>query len=111
MREYPDPEPAACSCSAESPRETETERELAAYKGTMVHFLCDCFSKLRSINIHVRSNAHYAAIPHDLFAIFPDISRSLSSDSASKLNVLGHNRDTLGMDSTQVGVLEQTNQV
>ena len=36
---------------------------------------------------------------------------SLSSDSSGQLDVLGHDGDTLGMDSTQVGVLKQTNQV
>jgi len=37
--------------------------------------------------------------------------RSLSTDAASQLDILGHDGDTLGMDSTQVGVLEQTNKV
>ena len=36
---------------------------------------------------------------------------SLSTDSAGQLDVLGHDGDTLGMDSTQVGILKQTNQV
>ena len=36
---------------------------------------------------------------------------TLSSDSASKLDVLGHDGDTLGMDGAQVGVLKETNQV
>ena len=35
----------------------------------------------------------------------------LSSDSSSQLNVLRHDCHTLGMDSTQVGVLKQTNKV
>ena len=30
---------------------------------------------------------------------------SLSSDSSSQLDVLGHNRDSLGVDRAQVGVL------
>ena len=36
---------------------------------------------------------------------------SLSADTASKLDVLGHDGDTLGVDGAQVGVLEQTDQV
>jgi hypothetical protein len=36
---------------------------------------------------------------------------TFSTDAAGKLNVLGHNGDTLGMDGTQVGVFEKTNQV
>jgi len=37
--------------------------------------------------------------------------RSLSSDTTSKLNILGHDGNTLGVDSTQVGILEETNKV
>jgi hypothetical protein len=37
--------------------------------------------------------------------------RALPSDSASQLNILGHDCDTLGVDGAQVGVFEQTNQV
>ena len=36
---------------------------------------------------------------------------ALSSDSASQLDVLGHDGHTLGVDGAQVGVLEQSNQV
>ena len=36
---------------------------------------------------------------------------TLSSDSSCQLDVLWHNGDPLGMDGTQVGVLEKTNQV
>ena len=36
---------------------------------------------------------------------------SFSADSACQLNVLGHNRDTLGVDGAQVGVFKQTNKV
>ena len=36
---------------------------------------------------------------------------SLSSDSSSQLDVLGHDRDSLGVDRAQVGVLEQADQV
>ena len=36
---------------------------------------------------------------------------SLSTDTASQLDVLGHDGDPLGVDGAQVGVLEQTNQV
>ena len=37
--------------------------------------------------------------------------RSLSSDTTSKLDVLGHDGNTLGMDGAQVGVLEESNKV
>ena len=36
---------------------------------------------------------------------------SLASDATSKLNVLGHDCDSLGMDGCQVGVLKQADQV
>ena len=36
---------------------------------------------------------------------------TLSTDTAGKLDVLGHDGDTLGMDGTQVGVLKQTDEV
>ena len=36
---------------------------------------------------------------------------TLATDSASQLDVLGHDGDTLGMDSAQVGVFEETDQV
>ena len=32
-------------------------------------------------------------------------------DVTSQLDVFGHNGDSIGMDGTQIGVLEQTNQV
>jgi len=35
----------------------------------------------------------------------------LATDAAGKLDVLGHDGDTLGVDGAQVGVLEQTNEV
>lgn len=35
----------------------------------------------------------------------------LSSDSSSQLDVLNHNGDSLSMDSAEVGVFEQTNDV
>ena len=37
--------------------------------------------------------------------------RSLATDTAGKLNILRHDRHTLGVDSTQVGIFEKTNQV
>ena len=37
--------------------------------------------------------------------------RPLSADTASQLDVLGHDCDTLGVDGTQVGVFEENNQV
>jgi hypothetical protein len=44
-------------------------------------------------------------------AIMIERLRSLSTDAASQLDILGHDGDTLGMDSTKVGVLEKTNKV
>ena len=36
---------------------------------------------------------------------------TLSTDAAGKLNILGHDSHTLGMDSTQVGVFKESNKV
>jgi len=36
---------------------------------------------------------------------------TLTTDTAGKLDVLGHDGDTLGVDSAQVGVLEETDEV
>lgn len=36
---------------------------------------------------------------------------TFATDSASQLDVLGHDGDTFGVDGAQVGVLEETNQV
>jgi hypothetical protein len=36
---------------------------------------------------------------------------TLSTDPASQLNILGHDSDTLGVNGTQVGVLEKAHQV
>ena len=40
-----------------------------------------------------------------------DFLGTLTTDAAGKLDVLGHDGDTLGVDGAQVGVLKQTNQV
>ncbi len=37
--------------------------------------------------------------------------RALATDAAGKLDVLGHDGDTLGVDGAQVGVLEEADQV
>jgi histone H3 len=37
--------------------------------------------------------------------------RSLTTDTAGELDILGHDSHTLGVDSTQVGIFEKTNQV
>ena len=37
--------------------------------------------------------------------------RTLSTDAASQLNVLGHDGDTLGVNGTQVSVLKESNKV
>jgi len=36
---------------------------------------------------------------------------TFSTDTASELDILWHNGDTLGVDGTQVGVLKQSNEV
>jgi len=36
---------------------------------------------------------------------------TFSADTASQLDILGHDGDTLGVNSAQVGILEQTNEV
>ena len=36
---------------------------------------------------------------------------SLSSDSSGQLDVLGHDGDPLGVDGTQVGILEKSDEV
>jgi hypothetical protein len=36
---------------------------------------------------------------------------SLASDSASQLDILGHDSDTLGVDSAQVGIFKETDEV
>ena len=36
---------------------------------------------------------------------------SLSANTTSELNILGHDGDTLGVDGAQVGVFEKTNKV
>ena len=36
---------------------------------------------------------------------------TLTADSAGKLDVLGHDGDTLGVDGAQIGVLKETNKV
>jgi hypothetical protein len=37
--------------------------------------------------------------------------RAFSADATSQLDILGHDSHTLGVDSTQVGILEETNEV
>ena len=37
--------------------------------------------------------------------------RTFSADSSSELDVLGHDGDSLGVDSTQVGIFEESDQV
>ncbi|RDX80856.1 hypothetical protein CR513_38531 [Mucuna pruriens] len=38
-------------------------------------------------------------------------SSTLTTNPSCQLDILGHNSDTLSMDSTQVGVLEESNKV
>jgi len=42
---------------------------------------------------------------------FADDLGALTADAAGKLNVLRHDRHTLGVDSAQIGVLEEANKV
>jgi hypothetical protein len=37
--------------------------------------------------------------------------RALSTNATSKLNILGHNGDTLGVNGAKIGVLEESNEV
>jgi hypothetical protein len=37
--------------------------------------------------------------------------RALAADTACKLNVLGHNGHTLGMNSTQVGIFKESDKI
>ena len=37
--------------------------------------------------------------------------RAFSADTTSQLDILGHDGNTLGMDSTKIGIFEKTNQV
>jgi hypothetical protein len=53
---------------------------------------------------------------HDLFLRIAKIVverhlRSLATDAAGELDVLGHDGDTLGVDGSQVGVLEEADEV
>ena len=41
----------------------------------------------------------------------PVSSSALTSNAAGKLDVLGHDGDSLGMDSTEIGILEEANEV
>ena len=46
-----------------------------------------------------------------VFLSLKEFSSPLSPDAAGQLDVLGHDGDPLGVDGSQVGVLEQTHQV
>ena len=57
---------------------------------------------------------HLVASKEAVFFRFDNSSaclRSLATDSAGKLNVLGHDGDSLGVNGAQVGIFKQTNQV
>ena len=45
------------------------------------------------------------------FSLYSNNLGPLAPDPPGELNVLGHNGDSLGMDGTQVSVLEQSNQI
>ena len=47
---------------------------------------------------------------HKSECLFKELS-SLSTDAAGKLDILGHDGDSLGVDGTQVGVFEETDEV
>ena len=50
-----------------------------------------------------------------MFGLLSPVSRrnlgTFSTDTASQLDILGHDSHTLGMDGTQVGIFEKTNKV
>jgi hypothetical protein len=45
------------------------------------------------------------------YVFLPQCLGTLTTDTASKLNVLRHDSDTLGVDGTQVRILEKTNKI
>ena len=54
------------------------------------------------------------SVHDDFITLSKSVRRSLgalSTDAASQLNILGHNSYTLGVDGTQVGIFEKTNEV
>lgn len=52
------------------------------------------------------------ALKRTFVLFYTDVPLStLSSNSAGKLNILGHDGDTLGVDGAQVGIFEEANQV
>jgi hypothetical protein len=53
---------------------------------------------------------HY--LPKRSYHFSPSYSlRALTTDATCQLNILGHDGDTLRVNSTQVGVFEETNEV
>ena len=66
-----------------------------------VRIICGPEKGLFSVSAHRRSTVDQAR----------DTLSTFASDPASELNVLWHDGDTLGVDSAQVGVLEETDEV
>mmetsp|Transcript_24542 Transcript_24542/g.32538 ORF Transcript_24542/g.32538 Transcript_24542/m.32538 type:complete len:170 (-) Transcript_24542:766-1275(-) len=72
---------------------------------------CD---KRNDSSCHMRNNSKLMAQMQKMFIplIYPQHHlRALSTDTTSKLDVLGHDCHTLRVDRAQVGVLKQTNKV
>jgi hypothetical protein len=64
------------------------------------------------IGLHIEYRRHRLSEFKVLSKIIrPDSSGPLSSNSPGQLHVLGHDGDSLGMDSAQVGVLEKSDKV
>ena len=57
-----------------------------------------------------KSQQKYRSIATDFCRNCDNLS-TLTTDTTSKLDILGHDSHTLGVDGTQVGVLEQSNKV
>lgn len=64
------------------------------------------------IHVHLAHDVYFGDIPKRCLGCATLLYLSpLSTDATSQLNVLRHDCDTLGMDSTKVGILEQTDKV
>ena len=64
-----------------------------------------CFFKFK-ISFGSEKNRFYVE-----FRVLRHKLRAFTTDATGQLDVLGHNGHTFGMDSAQVGVFEETNQV
>ena len=62
------------------------------------------FKNTEGLIIYWISDKNYSVLPARFL-------RSLTTDAASQLNILGHDGDTLSMDGAKIGIFEQANQV